>query len=190
MNGVDDNIGGSGYSLDDLSEYLDRGRTPPIAAIDTNPECQALLASLERFSALSRQLVEEEAQEELPEGWLDRILHEVTREVRAGRDLPIEGGDDHTTLFVTEGALREVARDAGDAVPGVLVGKVRLEGVAGGPVTVRVWMSVRFGVPVRAAVDDVRVTVAAAVENLTTLPVSGVDVTVVDVHDAEGLEGQ
>lgn len=190
MNVVDDNIGGSGYSLDDLSDYLDGGRTPPIAAIDTNPECQALLDSLDRFSALSRQMVEDEAREPLPDGWFDRILHEVSQEVRAGRDLPIEGGDDHTTLFVTEGALREVAREAGDAVPSALIGRVRLEGGVGGPVTVQVWMSVRFGVRVQPVVDAVRVAVAAAVDKLTTLPVAGVDVTVIDVSDAEGLEGQ
>ena len=30
----DTGVGGSGYTIDDLSDYLDRGRSPAIAAID------------------------------------------------------------------------------------------------------------------------------------------------------------
>ncbi|WP_371357815.1 hypothetical protein, partial [Salmonella sp. M127] len=53
-----DDVGGSGYSLEDLSAYLDRGRTPRIPAIERNAECQALMASMERMGRLSREIVD------------------------------------------------------------------------------------------------------------------------------------
>lgn len=173
-------IGASGYTLDDLSAYLDRGRMPAIAAIDRNPECQAVLASMERLSALSRELVEQDARQIPARSWFDGILHEVSREVRAGRDLPI-GGDEATSLLVTEGALREVARRAGDEVPGVLVGRVRVVEEPEGAVALAVTISVGYGFVLRDAAERVRAAVAWAVAELTTLRVLRVDVAVIDV---------
>ncbi|MDQ1131205.1 Asp23/Gls24 family envelope stress response protein [Microbacterium sp. SORGH_AS_0888] len=175
-------IGGSGYTLEDLSAYLDRGRTPAIAAIERNPECQAVLASMERLSALSREMIAQDTQEAPARSWFDGILQEVTREVRAGRDLPI-GGDETTSLLVTEGALREVARRAGDAVPGVLVGRVRVTDEPEGAVALSVAVSVAYGFVIPDAAQRVREAVATAVEDLTTLRVLKVDVTVVDVEE-------
>jgi hypothetical protein len=182
----DDDIGGSGYSLEELSAYLDRGRVPRIAAIESNAQCQAVLASMERMSALSRELVAEEAKTPIPEAWYEGIMREVLREVRAGRDIPLRRPVGGTELVVTEGALRELIRAVGDAVPGVFVGRVRLEQQhPHGPLQVGLSLSVRFGRRIADAVAEVRDAVTAAVQRHGDLRIDEVDVTVDDVHVEE-----
>lgn len=182
-----DDIGGSGYSLEDLSAYLDGGRTPRIPAIERNAECQAILASLERMGRLSREIVEEQAREPLADSWYDSIMRQVMREFRAGRDIPLSRTDDGTEIVVTEGALYELIRTVGDGVEGVLVGRVRLDQPGpDAPLDVRVTVSVRFGRPMPAAVDEMREGVRSAIEHIGDLKVGRVDVTVRDVHTDEG----
>ncbi len=182
---VDDveDVGGSGYSLEDLSAYLDRGRTPRIPAIERNAECQALLASMERMGRLSREIVDEQAAEPLAESWYDGIMREVMREFRAGRDIPLARTEDGTQLVVTEGALYELIRTVGDDVPGLLVGRVRIDQPEPtAPLDVRVSVSVLFGYPMQGTVDLMRDGIRAAIERHGELRVGRVDVTVGDVH--------
>lgn len=189
---MDDTIGNSGYTLEDLSAYLDRGRTPAIAAIDTDAECQAVLASLERFGSLSRELVGREA-EPVPQGWFDLVMRDVTRELRAGRDIPLTAPDERVEMVITEGAIRELVREAGDAVPGVLVGRTTIDGdmdQLGAEVSVRVTISVLFGRRLADASRAVRDAVIDALGAHTALWVSGVDVVVDNVHTADKLEGE
>jgi len=184
---MDDTIGNSGYTLEDLSAYLDRGRTPAIAAIDTDAEAQAVLASLERFGALSRELVERES-EPVPQGWFDQVMRDVSRELRAGRDIPLAEPDDRVEMVITEGAIRELVREAGDAVPGVLVGRTTVTGdmqQLGAEVSVRVTISVLFGRRLGEASAAVRDAVRRALDAHTALRVSGVDVVVDNVHTAD-----
>lgn len=177
-----DDVGGSGYSLEQLSDYLDRGRTPPIPAIDDNAECRALLDSMAHASLLSRELVERDAatsaDDEPP--WWDALLATVASEVRAGRDIPLASRDPRTTLAITEGAIRGLVRSAGDSVPGVLVGSCRVSVDA--PVDVAVTISVLFGAPVLPTAETVRDRVAEALQTHTELEVGAIDVTVIDVH--------
>jgi hypothetical protein len=181
---MNDDIGGSGYSLDDLSAYLDRGRTPAIAAIDRNPECQALLDAMARFGALSHELVDREGAEQPPTaGWLDGLLDTVAQEVRAGRDLPYAEG-----LVVTEGAVRTLVREAGDAVPGALVGRTRIR-EQGELTRIEIELSVLGDRPLVAVGDQVRDAVAEALRRHTPLGDAVIDVTIVDVHPANGAEG-
>ncbi|MEX0153269.1 MULTISPECIES: Asp23/Gls24 family envelope stress response protein [Microbacterium] len=176
-------IGGSGYTLEDLSAYLDRNRTPRIAAIERDAECQAVLASMERMGRLSRELVAEQAAEPLADSWYDDIMREVMREFRAGRDIPLARTDDGTEIVVTEGALYELIRCVGDEIPGVLISRVRLDHPeAGGPLSIRIAMSVRFGRRIADAVDQLREDVRTAVERQGDLRVGTIDVTVGDVH--------
>lgn len=176
-------IGGSGYTLEDLSAYLDRNRTPRIAAIERDAECQAVLASMERMGRLSRELVAEQAAEPLADSWYDDIMREVMREFRAGRDIPLARTDDGTEIVVTEGALYELIRCVGDEIPGVLISRVRLDhSEAGGPLSIRIAMSVRFGRRIADAVDQLREDVRTAVERQGDLRVGTIDVTVGDVH--------
>ncbi|MFN3948065.1 hypothetical protein [Microbacterium sp.] len=182
-----DDIGGSGYTLEDLSAYLDRGRTPRIPAIERNAECQAILASMERMGRLSREIVEEQAAQPLADSWYDSIMREVMREFRAGRDIPLVRAADGTEIVVTEGALYELIRSVGDGIEGVLVGRVRLDQPApDAPLEVRVTVSVRFGRPMTAAVDEMRDGIRAAIERHGDLKVGRVDVTIGDVHTEEG----
>lgn len=178
-----DDVGGSGYSLEDLSAYLDRGRTPRIPAIERNAECQALMASMERMGRLSREIVDEQAAEPLAESWYDEIMREVMREFRAGRDIPLARTEDGTQLVVTEGALYELIRTVGDEVEGVLVGRVRIDQPEPtAPLDVRVTVSVLFGYPMQDTVDRMREGIRAAIERHGDLRVGRVDVTVGDVH--------
>ena len=187
MTDDDDDIGGSGFSLADLSDYLDRGKQPPIAAIDSNPECQAMLASLERVAGLSRELVTRDAAEAPPmdESWVGTLLSTIGREVRAGRDIPYAVSDPGTRLSITEGAVRELVRAAGDSVEGVLVGSCAISGdvtVPGAEVTVALTISVVLSAPVTQLAQAVRDRVRTELLKHTELQVGAIDVTVVDVH--------
>ena len=176
-------IGDSGYTLEQLGDYLDSGRTPAIPAIDDNAECQAVLASLERFSSLSQELVERDAAASpaIDESWFGALLAQVTLEARAGRDLPLASADPRIRLSITEGAVREFVRAAGDAVDGVLVGRCSLTSSDAG-VAVDISISVQLGTPVHAAAETVRQAVYTELLKHTELLIESVDVTVTDVH--------
>ena len=180
-------IGESGFTLDDLSDYLDRGRVPAIRAIDESPECQAMLASIERMGSLTRDLVAQDQREQpaLEEGWLGGLLEAISREVRAGRDIPLTAPDPRATLTVTEGAIRELIRSAGDSVDGVLVGSCTLEGdvdAVGGLVTVALTISVVPQTPVVELAEQVRQKVYTQLLAHTELSIGSIDVTVSDIH--------
>ena len=180
-------IGTSGYTLDDLSAYLDRGRTPAIAAIDDSPECQAMLASMERVGSLARELLEQDVREHpaVEEGWLGGLLSSISREVRAGRDIPLAAPDPRATLSITEGAVRELVRAAGDSVDGVLVGECSLEGDVTAPdagIRVALTISVILHSPVHELAEAVRQRVYSELLSHTELAIESIDVTVTDVH--------
>jgi len=182
-----DDIGGSGFSLDDLSDYLDRGREPAIAAIDGNAECQAMLATLERIGALSRDIVVQDARDnpQIEESWLQGLLTSISREVRAGRDIPLSSSEPNTRLTITEGAVHELIRAAGDSVEGVLVGRCTLDGDLSDPTaTVRVALtiSVVLSAPILGLAAAVRERVYSELLKHTELTIESVDVTVTDAH--------
>ena len=189
MSEVDDtdDIGGSGYSLDELSDYLDRGRTPAIPEIDENPACQAMLGSLERVASLSRELIDADAaaNPDIDETWLGSLLTTIGREVRAGRDIPLSASDPLTRLSITEGAVRELVRAAGDSVDGVLVGSCSIEGDVTDPesaVTIAVTISVVLSAPIAGLAQLVRERIHTQLLRHTELTVESIDVTVTDVH--------
>lgn len=184
---MDDTIGGSGRTLEQLSAYFDAGRSPRVAAIEEDAECRAMLASMERLSRLTRALVVEESGA-VDAGWVDRVLAVVRDEVRAGRDLPLEAIDDRTETTVTEGALRELVRRAGDEVDDVLVGSVELRIDEAPALHVRVTIGVRFGSPMRARADAVRAAIGAALAAHAPAPVREIDVVIDDVFDAGVLD--
>jgi uncharacterized alkaline shock family protein YloU len=182
-----DDVGGSGYSLDDLSDYLDRGRQPAILAIDGNAECQAMLATLERVGALSRDIVVQDARDnpEIEESWLQGLLTSISREVRAGRDIPLSSSEPNTRLTITEGAVHELVRAAGDSVEGVLVGRCTLDGDLSDPtaaVRVSLTISVVLSAPIVGLAAAVRERVYSELLKHTELTIESVDVTVTDAH--------
>lgn len=169
-------IGESGYTLEELSEYHDRGRTPAVAAIDGDPQCRAVLDSMDRLGALSRELVETDAARDLEESWFEQIIGEVARESRAGRDLPLDTADD-VTVVVTEGAVRGLVRDAGDRVDGVLVERVDVS-VTEGRVDVALTISVIYGHALADVAAGVRAEVQTAIAGSAAWTVGTIDVTI------------
>lgn len=178
---MDETIGDSGHTLEQLSAYFDAGRVPRIAAIEDDAEARAVLASMERLSRLTRELADEESTAAEP-AWVERVLDVVRSEVRAGRDLPMHAIDARTETTVTEGALRELARRAGDDVGDVLVGSVVLRSRADA-LDVRITIGVRFGAPVRLRADAVREAVRSAVDPHAPRPLGRIDVVVDDIFE-------
>lgn len=170
-----ESIGDSGYTLEDLAAYHDRGRQPAIPAIDGDAQCRAVLDSMDRLGALSRELVERDAELPLEESWFEQIIGEVARESRAGRDLPIAADDVH--LVVTEGAVRGLVRDAGDAVSGVLVERVEVE-VDDDRVDVALTISVLHGHALPTVADLVRRSVHAALTRSASWEAGAIDITI------------
>lgn len=174
-----DGIGGTTYTLEDLGDYLDSGRHPVNPIIEEDAECQAVLASLERVGSLSRELVARDAGENpvLDENWFGSLFAAITLEAKAGKDIPLSSSDPHTHLSITEGAVRELVRAAGDSIDGVLVGKV---GLSDGAVDISI--SVLLGTPVTGAAEAVRQAVYSDLLKHTELVIDAVNVTVEDVH--------
>lgn len=177
-----DGIGDSGYDLEQLAAYHDRGRVPAIAEIDGDAQCRAVLASMDRLGALSRTLVDNDAAVEIDESWFQGILGQVARESRAGRDLSMSDDED-TVLVMTEGAVRGLVRDAGDTIDGVLVERVdaRIDETApfaDRSVDVALTISVLHGLTLPTVAEAVRTEVRRALLEHATWSVGAVDVTV------------
>ncbi len=176
-----------GHSMDDLVDYLDRGRTPTDPTIENSPGCQIALGALTRLRTLSETLLEAEAAAEPPrdDTWVSDILSYIGMEARAGRDIPLGHENPEVELSISEGAVRGLIRAAGDEAGGVLMGRCGLEGdvtVPGEPITVTVETTVLWGEPIPAAVARVRAAIAGVLRKHTELNLVAVDVMVSDVQ--------
>lgn len=178
-----------GKTVDELSNYLSHDRTPFDATIETCPECLNALDALERLGELSRNLLAHEAQDEPPlsDSWIDGIMANIQREMRAGRSLPLEHPDPRVTITITEGALRALVRAAGDDVSGILIGKCDITGDAetpGAAITITVTASLAWGESGPAKAAQVRARIYDAVAQHTTLNITAVDVVIQDIHES------
>jgi hypothetical protein len=178
-----------GHTIEELSDYLDAGETPADPSIDTSPGCQSALSALRRLRVVSLSILEAEAQgEPAPdEGWISGLLHDIGREARAGRRIPVPHPDPAADLAVTEGSVRSLIRAAGDDVGGLLIGRCRLEGdvtTIGAPVSVHVDASAYWTEPIPAAADRLREAIRMALLQHTDLVVTAIDITVHDIHGA------
>lgn len=183
-----------GHTLEELSDYLDAGRTPINPSIEQSPECLIALSGLERLRALTPELFEADtaAEPEPDEGWVQGILTHIMLDARAGRRIPIAAPIPIADLGITEGAVRGVIRAAESTVPGVLVGRCRLEGdvtIPGEPIRVQVDVSVPYGDPVPGMVDRLRAEISTRLAAHSTLNVAGIDITVRDVHQLPSTNG-
>jgi len=172
--------------IGELSDYLDRGESPPTELLDRSPAHRIALDSLLRFRSVARGLLQADADAEpdSDDGWVSRILTNIHIEARAGRSIPLTSSTPGAEFTITEGAVRGVIRAAGDSVPGALIGRCRLDGdvtVPGTPITVAVQASVPWGEPIRAAAHRIRESIAASVRRHSELNLAAVDVTVTDV---------
>jgi uncharacterized alkaline shock family protein YloU len=176
-----------GHSIEELSDYLDAGRVPRNASIESSPGCLIALASLERLRAAAWALLEAEADAE-PErdsAWIGRLMGTISREARAGRDIPISSDDASVALSLTEGSVRGLIRAAGDEVGGVLIASCSLDGdvtLPGEPITVDITASVAWGLSLPLLAADLRASILEALGRHTELVVEKVNVTIRDIH--------
>lgn len=183
-----------GHTIEELSDYLDAGRTPRNESIERSARSRIALDALQRLRRLTPRLMEEEAaKEERPdEGWVRRILSSISSESRAGRRIPLAAGEDGDDLGITEGAVRGVIRAAESAIGGVVVGRCRLVGDVTAPgeeIRAVVDASVLYGIDIRGVAQRLRDEVRRRLNEHTDLNVVGVDVRVKDVHASDPGEG-
>lgn len=176
-----------GYTVDDLSDYLDAGMTPRDPVIDISPSCQIALAALSRLKALTATFLEEEAALEEPRDntWVTSLLENISLESRTGRQIPYRVAALHTELVITEGAVRGLIRAAGDMVHGILIGRSALIGdvtVLDEPVTVEVDATIIWRNNIPDAAEQLRDAIQDTLTRNTDLTVAGITVTISDVH--------
>jgi uncharacterized alkaline shock family protein YloU len=176
-----------GHSVESLSDYLDRGRQPRDAAIESSPAAQHALAALSRLRAVAPRVIVADAEKFAPknENWISRILDQIGVQAHAGRDIPIPHEVTGAILSISEGAVRALVREVGDNTEGLLVERSRLDGdveTLGSPVEVHVVVSTFEGYDTAAAVSDFQRRVVETLEKHTDLVVSNVTVR---VHDTD-----
>ncbi|MFK0402515.1 Asp23/Gls24 family envelope stress response protein [Microbacterium sp. NPDC090225] len=176
-----------GTTIEELSDYLDRDRTPADPHIESCPDCLNALEALERVGRLSRELIDADAAElpAPPESWFERIFTSIQEELHAGRSLPISHPDPRVQITVTEGAVRALLRDSGDAIDGVFISRTEIVGDAetlGAPVEINLTASVRFGTSIQQLTDELREVAYAALAKHTDLNVTAVNISVEDIH--------
>lgn len=182
-----------GHTIEELGEYLDAGRSPHDASIEDSPGCRIALDALRRLRERSWEMLAAQAGRDAgrEQGWIAAVLANISREARAGRDVPLGSGLPDTRLEVTEGAIRGLVRAAGDSAGGGLVGRVRLVGdvtVPGAPVRVEVAASAAWPEPLHPLAQRMRARILDQLARHSELNVTAVDVTIEDIHAGDEAE--
>ncbi|GGL13030.1 hypothetical protein JOE58_001964 [Curtobacterium luteum] len=175
-----------GHSIEELADYLDRGRAPRDPTIESSPGCRLALANMQRLRELSAGALQRRAEAEADRetAWIDRLLDTIRAEVRSGRDVPIAHPDPRLRLAMTEAAVRGIVRRAGDALGGVVMGRCTLEGdvdVPGAPVRVTVTAGLLYGESAETTADRLRAAIGTALARHTELSIESIDVHFDDV---------
>jgi uncharacterized alkaline shock family protein YloU len=183
-----------GFTVDELTDYLDRGREPRNPAIEASPAAQHALAALSRLRAIAPRVITADAAYFAPqnENWISRILDQIGVQAHAGRDIPIPYDVPGADLSISEGAVRALVREAGDATDGLLVERTHLDGdieTSGAPVEVRVVVSTFADIDTAAAVAEFQRRVSDTLAEHTDLNVTAVTVRVHDT-DLDDDDGQ
>lgn len=177
-----------GHTLDELTDYLESGRQPADRSIDESPGCQLALDALERLHGLGAELIDAEvaAAPDVDPSWVDRILHGIAIDARAGRRIPFDSPDPDVDLAITEGAVRGLVRSAERAVPGLLVGRCRLLGdvtTVGAPIRVEIDASALHGEPIPLIADRLRAEIDLGLRRHTELNVVAIDIAIRDLRE-------
>lgn len=177
----------AGHTIEELSDYLDRDRSPADASIDDSPECQIALRSLQRLHGVQRSLLSSDVEREAEhsDGWVRSIMQNINLEAHAGRDIPIEHPSPTARLVVTEGAVRGILRATGDQIEDIIVGRCRLDGdvtLPGTPITIRVDAAVCQGEIVPAKAQALRQALYAALDKHADLTIAAIDITIRDLY--------
>lgn len=176
-----------GMTVRGLADYLGADRTPVDPHIESCPECLNALEALERAGRLSRDLIDSDATRlpAPPESWFERIFSTIHEELRAGRSFPISHPDPRVQITVTEGAVRALLRDSGDAIDGVFISRTEIVGDAetlGAAVEINLTASLRFGISIDTLTRSVRDSAYAALTAHTDLHITAVNITVEDIY--------
>jgi hypothetical protein len=176
-----------GRTIEELADYLHRGRMPLDPAIEGSAACRLALANLARLAELSAQGLRREADRDPDRdaAWISGLLEAIGAEVRSGRDIPISHPDPTLRLTLTEAAVRGIVRRAGDGTPGVIMGRCALHGDVGTPgavIRVDVTCTLEFPLPVAEVADLLRIRIRDALARHAELTVGDVDVTVEDIR--------
>lgn len=176
------------FSLEELSDYLDSGREPSRADIESDDAAVDALRRLERLRSASADLLDADvrAAGRPDEGWIASVLASIRTTAHAGRDIPVPDPDPAAHLVVTEGALRGLVRALGDQVPGVLVRRTRFTGdltTAGAEVDVEVTIAAAADAPLRDRAETLRVVVRDALRDHAPFTLGAVTIRVADVLD-------
>ena len=177
-----------GHTLDELTDYLEAGRRPADRSIDESPGCQLALDALERLHGLGAELLAAEAAAEpaVDESWVDRVLSGIAMDARAGRRIPFASPDPSADLGITEGAVRGLIRSAESAVPGLLIGRCRLDGdvtVADAPIRVTIDASALHGQPIPMVAEQLRAEVDRGLRAHTELNIVAIDIAIRDIRE-------
>ena len=184
-----------GYTLDELTDYLDAGRQPANRSIDESPGCQLALDALERLHGLGAELIAADAaaSPEVDPGWVDRILSGIALDARAGRRIPFESPEASIDLAITEGAVRGLIRSAENTVPGLLVGRCRLEGDVtdpGAPIRIEIEANALLGEPIVLAAERLREEVGVRLRSHTELNIVAIDIAIRDIQEVSSWTKQ
>ncbi|MCB5283373.1 MAG: Asp23/Gls24 family envelope stress response protein [Arthrobacter sp.] len=178
---------GCGRTIEDLSDYLDKGTSDDVEHISTCPQCQAGLAGLRRLQAFTRDLLAEDlaeaARDDSP--WLENILANLGLEIKAGRSIPVAPGLAGDVLFQTEGALTGLVRSVGDTVEGVMIGKCRFAGAVTtprAPIIVNVDVSARYGYRLPELAATLRTELSAALATHSELNIAALNITITELR--------
>lgn len=184
-----------GHTLDELTDYLDAGRQPANRSIDESPGCQLALDALDRLHGLGAELIAADAaaSPEVDPGWVDRILSGIALDARAGRRIPFESPEASIDLAITEGAVRGLIRSAENTVPGLLVGRCRLDGDVtdpGAPIRIEIEANALLGEPIVLAAERLREEVGVRLRSHTELNIVAIDIAIRDIQEVSSWTKQ
>lgn len=184
---VREQAGLNGHTIEQLSDYLDRGRVPADPRIDDSPECEIALRGLERLRRARQSLLDRDLERESQrdDGWVASILNNIRLEAHAGREIPLTHPLSTARLVVTEGAVRGILRETGDSMQNMFVGRCALVGdvgVPGAPISIRVDVTVFPGENIPLLAEQLRQAMYVALSKYTELVVVAIDITVSDLH--------
>lgn len=184
-----------GHTIEELTGYLDAGRQPLDPSIEESAGCQLALDALERLHGLGGELIDADAAAapEVEAGWVDRILAGIAIDARAGRRIPFATPDPHADLAITEGAVRGFIRSAEEAVPGLLLGRCRLDGdvtAPGAPIRVEIEANVFHGESIPLVTDRLRAEVDSRLRRHTELNIVAIDIAIRDIQEVSSWTAQ
>lgn len=178
---------GHEHSLEDLEEYLRTGHPDLEPHVRSCPGCRSSIRALRRLRDLTDALFHDDI---LRAGtgdatWLDNIVAKLRLETRAGRTLPFTSSHPEDPLPHTEGSVVALIRTIGDTVGGATIGRCQLHGdlaTPGAEVRVQVHISALWGHPLPDLVRTLRHRLFDALTVHTELNITGIDITVTDIH--------